>query len=259
MLPCRDARTLRAARCTFPERRIVVLTTTEARNAIAERVAERVDELARTFIQRLRVEIASYRLVEGEPEFEDAMRFVERNVDALLAGLDLDPGEAVPPGLIGETRLMAGRLMAQGVSLSAMQHAGRVWGAAGWEAVLAAARRDELMEREAALEIGRRIWRHVDVVSTAAAHAYLDEVTDRGLLSRRLLDVLLAGRGDTEFAHRLARSLHVRLGKVYVVVLIRGEGVPVEDAADRPLATRVALDHIVEAARSHLLPSAGSL
>jgi sugar diacid utilization regulator len=150
-------------------------------------------------------------------------------------------------------------MIAQGVALSALQHAGRAWGAAVWDAVLAAARRDRPAEREAALEIGSRIWRHVDVVSTAAAHAYLDEVTDRGLLSRELMDILLSGRGDTEFAHRFARSLHVRLAEVYVAVLIRGDGVPVEDAAERPLATRVALDHIVAAVRNHLLPTAGSL
>jgi sugar diacid utilization regulator len=134
-----------------------------------------------------------------------------------------------------------------------------VWGATVWEAVLGAARPDHPEEREAALEIGSRIWRHVDITSTTAALAYLDEVTDRGLLARELMDTLLAGRGDTEFAHRLANSLHLRLGESHVVVLIRGEEVAIEDASDQPLAPRVQLDYIVEAARNYLRPAAGSL
>jgi sugar diacid utilization regulator len=35
--------------------------------------------------------------------------------------------------------------------------------------------------------------------------------------------------------------------------------IPIEEAPERPLASRVALDHIVEAARNRLRPSAGSL
>jgi sugar diacid utilization regulator len=128
-----------------------------------------------------------------------------------------------------------------------------------WEAVLAAARADQPAEREAALAIGSRIWHHVDVISMTAAHAYLDEVTDRGLVGSELLYTLLAGNGETEFADRLARSLHLRLGGSYVVVLVRGEGIPIEEAPEQPLATRVALDNIVQAARTHLRPSAGTL
>jgi sugar diacid utilization regulator len=145
------------------------------------------------------------------------------------------------------------------VSLSGIHHAGRVWGAAVWEEVIGAARADHPAEREAALEIGSRIWRHVDVISTTAALAYLDEVTDRGTLGRELMDTLLAGRGDTEFADRLAHSLHLRLGERHVVVVVRGDGVPIEDASERSLAAQVALDRVVGAARSHLRPSAGSL
>lgn len=226
--------------------------------AVASRVAARTDELSRRIVERLRVEMVGYRLVDGEPEFEEAMRFATANVAVLLDGLGRERPE-IPASLLDQTRLMAATLASRGVSLSAMQHAGRVWGATVWDAVLEAARRDRPAEREAALAISGRIWRQVDVVSTTAAHAYLDEVTDRGLLSRQLLDLLLSGRGDTELAQRLARRLHVRLGAAYVAVILRGDGVPVEDAAERPLATTVALDRIVEAARVHLRPGAGPL
>lgn len=229
-----------------------------ARRAVARRVAARTDELSRRVVERLRIEMVGYRLVDGEPEFEEAMRFMADNLAALLDGLGQEDPE-IPAPLLDATRLMAAALASRGVSLSAMQHAGRVWGATVWDAVLAAAREDRPDEREAALAISSHIWRHVDVISTTSAHAYLDEVSDRGLLSRQLLDLLLSGRGDTEFAQRLARRLHVRLGAAYVAVIVRGDGVPVEDADDRPLATRVALDRIVEAARTRLRPDAGPL
>ena len=230
--------------------------TSNALRAIAERVIARRDELARTIVNRLRIEIVSYRLVEGEPEYDEALRFARRAVEQLLTGIESDENR-VAPELLQETRAMAQQLTGQGVSLGAMQHAGRVFGMVLWDAVRDAVETPE--EREAAMEIGSRIWRHVDVMSTAAAHAYLDEVTDRGLLHRQLMDALLAGRGDTEFVHRIARTLHLRLGESFIAVVVRGDDVPIEDVAERPLSTRVALDHIVEAARIHLRPVAGSL
>jgi sugar diacid utilization regulator len=229
----------------------------EALRTVAQEIAVRKDQLARTIVEQLRIDIVSNRLIEGEPEFDEAVAFARANVESLLSGVT--NGDTISPALLRDTRQWAKQLVSQGVSLSAVQHGGRVWGATVWEAVLAVARAGRSEEREAALEIGSRIWRHVDVISTTAAHAYLDEVTDRGLLGSELLHTLLAGRGETEFAHRLARSLHLRLGENHAVVLVRGEGVPIEEAPERPLATRVALDHIVEAARSRLRPEAGSL
>jgi sugar diacid utilization regulator len=229
----------------------------EALRTVAQRIAARKDELARTVVERLTVDLVSYRLVEGEPEFDDAVQFTGRHVDSLLS--ELTGGEPNSEALLRDTRQMARTLVSRGVSLSAIQHAGRVWGATVWDAVVAAAGADHPEEREAALEIGSRLWRRVDVISSTAAAAYLDEVNDRGLLARELLRTLLAGRGDTEFARRMAHSLHRQLGESQVVVLVRGDGLPIEDAPERPLASRVALDRIVEAARNGLRPTAGSL
>jgi len=53
-------------------------------------------------------------------------------------------------------------------------------------------------------------------ISTIATHAYLDELTDRGLLRRDLLDALLTAKGDGGGALRLARMLRVRLAENYV-------------------------------------------
>jgi sugar diacid utilization regulator len=229
----------------------------EALRTIAQRIVAREDQLARSIVEQIRRDIVNYRLVEGEPEFDEAVAFIRQNLDALVTGLT--GGEAISQPLLQDARRRAQGLVSQGVSLSALHHSGRVWGSATWQAVLEAASPDDPEEREAALEIGTRIWRHVDVVCTTAALAYLDEVNDRGLLGRELLDALLAGRGESEFSHRLAHSLHIRLGESHVVVLIRGDGVPIEDASMPALASRVTLDRIVEAARNHLRPAAGSL
>src|SRR5206468_502233 len=110
-------------------------------------------------------------------------------------------------------------------------------------------------EREAALLIAGRLWRYVDVVSTAMAYAYVDEITDRGLLNRDLLESLLAGHGEDERVRRLARMLHRRLGDDHVVVVIRGDGVPIENSRERLLPSRIVLDHIVDAARTSLRPA----
>jgi sugar diacid utilization regulator len=229
----------------------------EALRTVAQRVVERKDELARTIVERISSSIVSGRLVEGGPGFDDAVRFAGENVESLLS--QLTDGKPLSQLLLRDTRQRAQQQVSRGVSLSAMHHAGRVWGAAVWEAVLEAARVDHPEEREAALDVGSHIWRHVDVISNTAALAYLDEITDRGLLRRELMDTLLSGRGDTEFASRLAHSLHLRLGESHVVVLVRGDGVPIDDGSDRPRATQIALDYIVDAARNHLRPSAGSL
>jgi sugar diacid utilization regulator len=233
------------------------VSTAEALRTIAQRIAVRKDELARQIVEQVRGDIVSYRLVAGEPEFDEAVQFIGANIDALVSGIT--GGEPIPDELLHDARQRAQQLVTQGVSLSALHHTGRVWGATLWDAVAAAASSDGPDEPEAALDIGSRIWRHVDVVATTAALAYLDEVNDRGLLGRELLDALLAGRGETEYSQRLAQSLHVRLGESHVVVLVRGDGVPVEDTSMPPLSTRVTLDRIVEAARSRLRPSAGPL
>jgi sugar diacid utilization regulator len=227
-----------------------------ALHAVAERIALQKDELARRTLDRFRDEIVGWQGV-CEAELTPAREFVLRNIEALVSGLEHDT--PLPEDFLAMAREMGARRVHQGVSLEAMLQQGRVWGQTVWESVLAAARLDRPEEREAALQIAGRLWRHVDLVSTAMAYAYLDEMTDRGLLGRDLLDSLLAGQGDGERVRRLARMLHKRLGESHVVVLIRGDGVPSENGGPHPPAARLALDQIVEATRTHLRPSGASL
>ena len=63
----------------------------------------------------------------------------------------------------------------------------------------------------AALSISASLWRLVDLTSRVVTNAYLDAITDRGLLRRDLLDALVSGKGEQEGVSRLARSLHLKL------------------------------------------------
>ena len=89
-------------------------------------------------------------------------------------------------------------------------------------------------------------------MSAVWAAAYVAEAegvsSDRAVLRRDLLDALIAGKGDTERIRRLARSLRLELGDSYVVVLLRSE-----DGED------VAFRRLIDTAREHLRPDAGSL
>jgi sugar diacid utilization regulator len=241
-----------------PPTRLAALVQVDdtALRAVLKRISSRQQELARQVVERYREEIVGYQNAD-EADLAETLDFVLLNIEALLAGLEGD--EPAADELLETAREVAARRAHRGVSLDSMLHQGRLWGQTLWESVLATARLDRPGEREAALEIAGDLWRHVDVVSTAMAYAYLDEMTDRGLLGRDLLDALLGGQGDTERVSRLARMLHRRLGENHVVVLVRADGVPEDDFRRVSLATRATLDSVVEAARTHLRPTAGSL
>jgi sugar diacid utilization regulator len=227
-----------------------------ALSAVARRISVRKDELARRTIARYRAEVVGFQNVD-EADLADSLEFIVRNIETLVDGLE--GTEPVSEEFLETAREVAARRVHQGVTLESMLHQGRLWGETLWESVLTTACLHLPEEREAALRIAGRLWRHVDVVSTTMAHAYLDEMTDRGLLGRDLLDSLLTGQGDDERVRRLARILHRRLGENHVVVLVRADTVPTEDGGRIPLASSVALDHIVEAARTHLHPTTASL
>jgi hypothetical protein len=159
----------------------VIEVDDEALRAVAQRVSVHTDELARRTLDRYREEIVGWQGV-GEADLARAREFVVRNIELLVSGVET--GGPVPEEFLATAREVGARRVHQGVSLEAMLQQGRVWGETVWESVLGAARLDRPEEREAALQIAGRLWRHVDLVSTAMAYAYLDELTDRGLLGR---------------------------------------------------------------------------
>jgi sugar diacid utilization regulator len=100
--------------------------------------------------------------------------------------------------------------------------------------------------------------RQVDTLSRVATTAYLDEITNRGLLRRDLLDALVTGEGEAAGVQSQARALRLTLAESYIVVVVRDAEMHGEVGQNEPLASRAALDRIVETTRSRVQPPASS-
>jgi sugar diacid utilization regulator len=223
---------------------------------IAGRLDGQREQIARRVVEISRREIVDYR---SSPE----LHLVDEQFTAALAHVDalvisLQTGEPVDEEHFARVRELGARRMHQGIPLESLGRAARLWATVCWQTVLSVARIDSAQEREAALDIASRVFDLGDRISIVAQKAYLDEITDRGLLRRELLDALLSGNGDAEHTVRLARRLHVRLEERYIVVAIRPPGTEVEGASDPSPAAHSRLDRIVEETRRAMQPQSGA-
>ena len=234
----------------------------EAVRAVVGRFSGRLEEITRQMVERYREEILDYQLADPDFVYHDVYGV---SLDALRRTVaDLESGrEPASPAEFDVIRQGAARRVHQNVSLESFLRANRLWAKVLWETVLSCTNAQVTAEREAALRIVGQLLEHMDLISTAAAQGYLDELqsvwSDREVVRRDLLDALIAGEGDSERVRRLARSLHLQLSDRYVVVIVRGEERPAEETPEQSLATRVALRRIVGSARACLKPEAGSL
>lgn len=231
----------------------------DAVDAILGRIAGRLEDVSRRMVELYRDEIVDYRLLDEELLYHDVLDISRDNLRALVA--NVRRGELMGPEELETAREGAARRVHQGVTMEALLHAYRLWGRCVWEEILAEARPGDSAEREAALELGGRVMRHIDHVSTAAAQAYHDEAqglaSDREVLRRDLLDMLLAGKGAGEPARRQASSLRLDLREDYVVIL--AVAAEADDPAATPLAARAAMRRLLDTAKTYLRPSSGSL
>lgn len=224
--------------------------TNEAMQAIAQRLAGREDELARRIAARYDEEIVDYRVAD-KPLSADAAGVARDNLEALLSNL----GRVGPRSHqhFEKTRAAAARRVHQGVSLESFLHAIRLWGLTVWEA-LRAVSMDDPVEQAATLEIASEVMRHVDLVSTVGAHAYLIEAQglthDQKVLPRDFLEALLGAGHDPDLALRRARALGLRLGENYVVFSMRPREIPVGKSE---------VASIIGTARNCLRPATGGL
>jgi hypothetical protein len=223
--------------------------------AVADRIAAGRHELAQRIVDCCREEIADYRLVDDEEVLADVFAFALDCLDALTAGLR--DGQGACAARLEPARAAGRRRVHQRISLESFLHAARIWARVVWDAVLEEVRPDRRDELQAALTFALRLLSQIDEISTVVADAYVDEVSDRGLLRRDLLDPLITG--DAEIARRRAGALGLRLAENYVVIVLRASDVDPQDARRQSLSTQVALDHIVHATRRRLHPAAGSL
>src|ERR1700748_995687 len=228
----------------------------DAVSVIADRLAAQREQLARRIVDASRLEIVDYR-VPTDPRLLDEQRAsAVGHIDALVESLK--SGEPVPDEYFVRVREVGARRMRQGVPLESIGRAARLWATICWQGILTVARVDSPREREAALAIAARVFDLGDRISIVLAQAFLDEITDRGLLRRDLLEALLTAQGDDDHTVRLAGRLHLQLEDSYAVVVVRGQGLAIEESRDQSPAAQSRLDRIVEETRRAVRPSTGA-
>lgn len=243
------ARTLRAAPALDGSRQ-------EAIRAIAGRLAGHREQVARRVVEMSQREIVDYRSSPASRLADEQFTAALAHVDALV--VSLQTGEPVDEEHFVRVRELGARRMRQGVPLESLGRAARLWATVCWQTVLDVARIESPREREAALDIAGRVFDLGDRISIVAQKAYLDEITDRGLLRRELLDALLSGSGDADRTVRLAARLHLRLHDTYIVIVVRREGIEMEEAREPSPAAQSRLDRIVDETRRMLHPPSGA-
>lgn len=220
--------------------------------AVVERLLQRIDAIGDVMVERYSAEIVDYATAD-DALLHDVRTVSVDNIRSLLANMRQEA--VLSPEELQRSATAAARRVHQGIPLEAFLHAFRLWSQIVWEQVLAEARTDRPGEREAALYIAGRLMTHVDMVSSAGALAYLDEVqgvwSEREILRRDLLELLVAG-GDPEAARRHASSLATDLADDYAVVVVRAPERPPDDSMPATLKERIALRDLVDAARTRL-------
>src|SRR4051812_46372049 len=210
-----------------------------AMTELASRLRPRQEEIASELVARYREEIVDYAASSDEFLEQEVLPVTRR---ALAHVLDSIANDALDPSekQTAELRRMLARRPHQGVALPSIQHAFRVFCEHVYNelsVVSSSERQEELM---AVIRGGRVLMRFADVVIGIVTQAYLDEMEDvrgdREIVSRSLLDSVLAGRSSSPSTRRDARILGIDLIAQNVVVVARA---PVGEA-QRPRTLRVA-------------------
>lgn len=224
---------------------------------ISARLRRRRQEIGRSMIDHYRREIRDYSVLDNEVLAVDVMGVSLDNLDAVLE-LAMTGTEVDEAGLDG-FRLAAARRVDQGVALESLLHAYRLWSRLTWESVREVVDVDQAAEITAALDIAGHIMTHLNLVSTASARAYLDEMegvwSEREALLRELLEEMLAGRGEGARVTGAALAMTVDLWDDYLVAVARrGPTVAAEPASYRFAASLRVNRRVLDAARAVLRP-----
>ncbi|MDQ3782793.1 MAG: hypothetical protein M3349_07640, partial [Actinomycetota bacterium] len=235
-----------------------------ATKAIVRRVRQRRTEIGKAMIARYRSEIPDYAAHDEPALMADVMDVSLGNLDSLL---DVAMGGGrFDEGALDGFRLAAARRVHQGVSIEGLLHAYRLWLEIVWTAILDAVSPQRAEETAAALALAGLVMDHLNVVSTASARAYVEELeglwSDREVLLRDLLEEMLGGRGNSLRAADTALAVGVDLWDDYLVVLARRPvaAAPVGESTGHPLlAGRRVNRRAVDSARARLRPGRGTL
>lgn len=222
-------------------------------NELIDHLHRRAHQIGELIAQRYRESIVEYRSLPDGFIDQDVAPTARANLEAMLASLT-DDHDAVSDqdetaARYAPFRDSAVRRFHQGVPVQALLHAYRLWGHTVWEQVRQAPQIRN--NPELGLVVAGKIMRHVDLVSTAVAQAYLEEasgvIRDREVVRRDLLEALISGNPSPERIHRLSQYFGLPTTARYTVVLVRSRQL----SQSSPESLRKTLGTV----RDHLHPS----
>lgn len=223
------------------ERDVSVHLPTTDLSAAARRLIEllslRREELARSIVADVRNEVVDYSGLGRLTVSDDILQMSLLTISDLLDGLSAEHPTLRPN--VEAIRRSASRRVHQEVSLPALLHSYRIWGAKIWQAVLDEAGEDQAL-RQGALELVTPIFGYVDLLSVTLAQVYVEEssgafrgrdVLRSDVLESLLLNRALSGRARVELAR-----LNLSAENEIAVVLVRLTDVTVENMRGESLA-----------------------
>lgn len=209
-------------------------------NELIARLTEQADSIGERLAERYREEIVEYRALPAGFIEQDVAPTARQNLVEMLSSLS--QGGDIADEQVYRFRESAVRRYHQGVPLQALLHAYRLWGHTVWQEVVTVA--ESISDPYAALAVAGGVLRHVDLVSTAVAQAYLEEASgttqDGEVLRRELLEALVAGTPVTARIQRQVDAVGIDLTADHVVVLIRHKELSVSE----PDSLRVSLQAV---------------
>lgn len=183
------------------------------------RVRARIDEVVATMVERYRMEIVDYSILDRRLLLADVGDVSRNNLTSFLD--HVERADRLTEAELEDFREGAARRVHQGVSLDALLQAYRIWSQTAWESVVASVDPAEPGELEAALGLAGGLIGHTNLVSTTIAKAYLDETegvwSQSEVVRREVLEGLIAGSQD---ARLIAESAdEVELADNYLAVV----------------------------------------
>lgn len=189
---------------------------------LVERLLLRREELARAIVADVRHEVVDYSGLGRLTVSDDILATALLTISDLLEGL-LEEDAAMRAN-VEAIRRSASRRVHQEVSLPALLHSYRIWGAKVWQAVLKEAEAAPALQ-QGALELVTPIFAYVDLLSITLAQVYVEESAGafrgRDVLRSDVLESLLLGRALSDRARVELARLHLSEESEVVVLLVR--------------------------------------
>lgn len=212
------------------------------------------EQIARDAVALYRREIVDYAASTSDFLEDEVLAVARRGFGDVLDNLDSDTVEPTAEQIAGMEAMLL-RRPHQGVALSSMQEAFRLFGQFASDLLPTYVDQDDPAQLLAVIRANQVIMHYTHAVISVVTQTYMDELQDvrgdREIVSRSLLDAVLAGRAGSPSAVRDAKLVGIELGERSLVLVARA---PSDDETEsRPRVLRTAAKTL----RGHLLSHVG--